>query len=370
VWFSFLGGPSFLITNNTDEEAELKALWVRAKRGVLAILRVQPAKDLVESLMQPVTDDHEVLWEEIIDSEMNAERMRHRNRRMASTTQADSSYRLEDIRACVWWLFDVWRWLTSTYSQSFRDVKAHAIFFLLELEKQGKVTRKDGYQDVLNAIASDVRSKHRKRLQRQQEKASMREALQHLRERKKSFEEQIKSYHDYVDMAMATMQKGKGWGFSLYWLFTADVSYHSPKRRFVMPFTKQYFHLRDLQKSGQPPQFGSFKYSAQDLYTKGILLSIDQFSPRQFDRINIIISSNKIGIFTIAVYNSAQGGGGIDGSTLIAATDVRMEDLLQAQFENKVSLALFDGMAKMNLNLLLYQINKKWVPSISLLIAA
>jgi Ras GTPase-activating-like protein IQGAP2/3 len=197
--------------NNADEEAELKALWVRAKRGVLAILRVQPAKDLVESLMQPVTDDHEILWEEIIDSEMNAERMRHRNRRMASTTQADSSYRLEDIRACVpRCLFMQVLTGFTIYSQSFRDVKAHAIFFLLELEKQGKVTRKDGYQDVLNAIASDVRSKHRKRLQRQQEKASMREALQHLRERKKSFEEQIKSYHDYVDMAMATMQKGKG----------------------------------------------------------------------------------------------------------------------------------------------------------------
>jgi len=101
VRFSLLSETPFLITNNTDEEAELKALWVRAKRGVLAILRVQPAKDLVESLMQPVTDDHEILWEEIIDSEMNAERMRHRNRRMASTTQADSSYRLEDIRACV-----------------------------------------------------------------------------------------------------------------------------------------------------------------------------------------------------------------------------------------------------------------------------
>lgn len=84
-----------------DEQAELKALWVRAKRGVLAILRVQPSKDLIESLMQPVTEDHEVLWEEIIDNEMNAERLRQRNRRMASTTQADTSYRLEDIRSCV-----------------------------------------------------------------------------------------------------------------------------------------------------------------------------------------------------------------------------------------------------------------------------
>ena len=223
--------------------------------------------------------------------------------------------------------------------QSFRDVKAHAIFFLLELEKQGKVTRQDGYQGILDAIAGDVRSKHRKRVQRQQEKASMREALSHLKERRKYFEEQIKSYHDYVDGAMATMQRGKG-----------------PKKRFVMPFTKQFFHLRDLQRSGKSPQFGSFKYSAQDLYHKGILLSIDQISPLQFDRVDIVISSNKIGVFAIEVFTSV----GVSGSTLFASTDVRMEDLLQAQFENKVSLSLFDGMAKMNLNLLLYQINKKY----------
>jgi Ras GTPase-activating-like protein IQGAP2/3 len=125
-----------------------------------------------------------------------------------------------------------------------------------------------------------------------------------------------------------------------------------------MPFTKQFYHLRDLQRAGQSPQFGSFKYSAQDLYTKGILLSIDQFSPRQFDRINIVISSDKIGVFTIEVFNSPSGSAS-HGSTLVAATEVRMEDLLQAQFENRVSLALFDGMAKFNLNLLLYQINKK-----------
>lgn len=88
-------------------------------------------------------------------------------------------------------------------------MKAHAIYFLLELEKQRKVTREDGYQGILNAIAGDVRSKHRKRLQRQQELASMNEALQHLSERKKNYEEQIKSYNNYVEVAMNTMQKGK-----------------------------------------------------------------------------------------------------------------------------------------------------------------
>ncbi|TFK55685.1 ras GTPase-activating protein [Heliocybe sulcata] len=304
-----------------DPQADEKALWVQAKRGVLAILRVQPAKDLVEALMQPVTEEHEELWDEILRNEEIADRKRTRSRRqMPSTTGYESAYRMEDIR-----------------SLSFREVKAHAIYFLLELEKLGKITRSDGYQGILNAIAGDVRSKHRKRLQRQQEMDTMGVALKQLQERKKYFEDQIDSYHKYVEAAMNTMQRGKG------------------KKRFVMPFTKQFFHMRELQKSGRTPQFGSFKYGAQDLYDKGILLSIDQFSPRQFDKIDIIISSNEVGVFTIEVYNNTLGI-----TNRVASQNLKMEDLLQAQFENRASLSLFNGLAKVNLNLLLYQINKKF----------
>lgn len=80
-----------------DPRADEKALWVQAKRAVLAILRVQPAQDLVDSLMQTVTDEHELAWEDIIE-EMEREQMRHQ-RRMPSTTGAESAYRLEDIRS-------------------------------------------------------------------------------------------------------------------------------------------------------------------------------------------------------------------------------------------------------------------------------
>lgn len=92
---------------------------------------------------------------------------------------------------------------------NFAAVKAHAIAALLELEKKSKITRDDGFQGILNAIANDVRSKHRKRLQRQQEMESMKEALQQLAERKKYFQEQIDSYHSYVEAAMETMQHKK-----------------------------------------------------------------------------------------------------------------------------------------------------------------
>lgn len=37
---------------------------------------------------------------------------------------------------------------------------------------------------------------------------------------------------------------------------------------------------------------------------------------------------------------------------------IRMEDLLQAQFDNEQNLVLFDGMASFSINMLIHQINK------------
>jgi Ras GTPase-activating-like protein IQGAP2/3 len=66
---------------------------------VLAILRVQPAKDLLESLFQKVEEEHEFIWEDIVHHELVTDR--RRKRRMPSTTGPESAYRLEDIRASV-----------------------------------------------------------------------------------------------------------------------------------------------------------------------------------------------------------------------------------------------------------------------------
>lgn len=91
-----------MLNNNiciSDPRAEEKTLWIQAKRAVLAILRVQPGKDLVESLMQPVTDEHELIWEEVLETEMAADHQLKHPRRMPSTVAQESGYRLEDIRS-------------------------------------------------------------------------------------------------------------------------------------------------------------------------------------------------------------------------------------------------------------------------------
>jgi Ras GTPase-activating-like protein IQGAP2/3 len=128
------------------------------------------------------------------------------------------------------------------------------------------------------------------------------------------------------------------------------------RKRFTLPFTKQSNHLRDLQRAGRVPQFGSFIYSAKAWYDKGILISIDKYSPMQFDRMEVILSSNSVGIFNIEIRNNALGI-----SNRIAQADVKMEDLLQAQYQDRASLSLFNDQAKFHLESLLYQINKKCV---------
>ncbi|PWN48300.1 hypothetical protein IE53DRAFT_203326 [Violaceomyces palustris] len=300
------------MTHLKDPEAETKALFVETKRLVLSLLKVQSGKTLVDVFVAPVTDQEEMTWEEIVSLEVAADRQRQRGQRPPAP---HGGPRLEDVRRL-----------------SFAELKARTLENMLALEKLGKVSRSNGYQDMLNAIAVDIRNKHRKRIQRHNEKAAMNVTLTNLSEKKAYLEDQINSYHSYIDASMQTMQK-KG------------------KKKFVLPFTQQYFHLRNLKASGKVPKFGSFKYTAQRLHEKGVLTSIDGFSNRQFDQITLTISSDEAGLFTIEASVMGVSGG---------SCDLRIEDLLEAQFNNQQSMTLMDGMAKVNLNLLIHLINKKF----------
>jgi sulfur relay (sulfurtransferase) DsrF/TusC family protein len=117
-----------------------------------------------------------------------------------------------------------------------------------------------------------------------------------------------------------------------------------------MIFSKQYYHLQELKKAGGVPQFGSFKYTAAKLHEKGVLISIEEHTPKQFGLINISISSSEVGIFDTEVSL-------IGGKSLLKET-LRLEDLLQYQYDKVDHIMLFD-IAKVNVNLLIFLINKK-----------
>ena len=129
-------------------------------------------------------------------------------------------------------------------------------------------------------------------------------------------------------------------------VFTINIRGKKP----VM-FSKQYYHMRELQKSGKAPKFGSFKWTADALFKKGVLISIDDYLPRQYKQITLTISSDEAGVFHVEA--------SFLGISLPEKMELRLEDLLQQQYNNVQIVTLFD-MAKVNLNLLIFLINKKF----------
>ncbi|WVF72140.1 hypothetical protein IAT40_006952 [Kwoniella sp. CBS 6097] len=305
-----------------DPNAEEKADWVQAKRHVLAVLRVQTGKTLYDVLVTRPEEVHEQMWIEEVHRDIALENARLA-RHGLPPTPVEAQYQIESIR-----------------SLPFHEVKSRAIEFCMKLERSGKLSRSDNFAGLLVSIASDIRQKHHLRKMRKDNLAGMIKAFDDMSKKKEEFESQVKAYHDYIDGAMAELQaKGK-------------------KKPIFM--SKQYRHQKSQQRQGKQAKFGSYKYTAADLYEKRILLSVNQFSPRQFDKLYIVISSNEVGVFKLELSCPSTVGG---GTGVIGEDEVRMEDLLGAQYENKERLDMFDGQAAFSLNMLIHQINKKFYAS-------
>jgi Ras GTPase-activating-like protein IQGAP2/3 len=310
-----------------DPEAAVRALFMETKRYVLYIIRIQTGTNLTEIMCRPVTPEDENRWNQLIQEEVAAQN-RDRNRNLRSS--AASTY-TTDLSS------------TTVFDMDYPTLKRSALENILALEKAGRISRYNNYQDLLNAIAVDIRTKHRRRIQRTRELDGVRATLSNLDDKAHYLEQQLKSYNDYIEQAMLTLQNKRG------------------KKKFLLPFTRQYNHMRELQRSGREYRFGSFKYSARNLAEKGILVSWNGYSPSQYQHLDITISSNSVGMFEI---QGSQGSMMIPG----AFAEVPLDGLLSAQFENHQFMNLFGegkdgsgvGSMRLNVNLFLHLIFKKF----------
>ena len=305
---------------------------METKRCILYIIRVQSGANLMEIMVRPITPEDEDKWELLLREELVSGHGSRRGAYCDATTPT----------------------LTDIPSLSYTELKRTALENLIQLESAGRVSRHNHYQDLLNAIAVDIRTKHRRRVQRAREVEGVRATLAALDEKSGWLDQQLKSYNDYIEQAMVTLQRTKG------------------KKRFLMPFTKQYNHERELARSGRVPKFGSFKYSARTLAEKGVLVSWTGYPEAKWDKVNLTISSDEIGVFHIE---------GSAGSMMIpgASASVPLDDLLQAQFNNCQFMNLFggvgsgvgngiatgqggggDGSLRLNVNLFLHLVFKKF----------
>ncbi|EEB09301.1 hypothetical protein SJAG_04498 [Schizosaccharomyces japonicus yFS275] len=285
-----------------DPAAQERALVVQTKRYILFIIRVQNGTSLLNILVKPVTDDDEDVWQTILEEDITKHERRGES-------------------------FD-----ESLIDLSFTELKYAALQNVVQLEALGLARRENQYQDIVNSIALDIRTKSRRRIQRQRELETARQTLHGLIEKREYLESQLKSYNEYIEQAKETLQSKKG-------------------KKKLLPFSKQYFHIRDLRKSGQVPKFGSFKYTAIKLYERGVLVSMS--STLQQDKLYITLSSDEVGKFVLQA---------ITQNVVIpnGTTELSLDDLLEAQYNKVLTLLVFNGRVKLNTNMLLQLIFSKF----------
>lgn len=167
-----------------DPEAQTKALFMETKRCVLYIIRVQSGAHLLEILVKPISPEDERKWKMVLREDFAG----HDN-----TKGAYSDANMVDVTR-----------------MSYYELKRTALENIMRLEHMGRISKHNYYQDVLNAIALDIRTKSRRRIQRQRELEGVRMTLGNLHEKAKYLEQQRKSYDDYIEQAMSTLQKNKG----------------------------------------------------------------------------------------------------------------------------------------------------------------
>ena len=165
-----------------DPEAEVKALFMETKRCVLYIIRVQSGPNLMEILVRPISREDDMKWHALLQEEFGP----------GSTSRGaySDAHTLTDIK-----------------SMSYKELKRTALENIMRLEQAGRISRQNNYQDILNAIALDIRTKSRRRVQRQRELEGVRMTLTNLHEKAEWLESQRKSYDNYIEQAMMTLQK-------------------------------------------------------------------------------------------------------------------------------------------------------------------
>ncbi|KAI9032618.1 Rho GTPase activation protein [Phycomyces nitens] len=309
---------SRLDTLSKDPASQLKQMLDNAKRIIIHVLRIQSGVDLFTILNTPVEVEHEYMWTEYREAEFPELLDNNSGVSKRRYLKVDESGLVMDIK-----------------SLTFNQLKNIAKGFIDLLEKSRAFETDDSCQELINMIANDITNKNSRRTKRDEQIQTMRRTLDCLVKKQQYLRDQGAQYEGYLNGCLTAMAVKRG-----------------KKSRFVFPFTRQYFHIRGLQRQGLVPKYGSYKYTAKQLFDRGIIVSLGDIPEKHFERVPIILSMDRAGIVVIEGSYSAWGIHSVQ-------VDMRYEDLLQAQYDGVQTTSVLDGAGQVNVNLLIHLINKK-----------
>ncbi|XP_037657712.1 ras GTPase-activating-like protein IQGAP2 [Choloepus didactylus] len=281
------------------EAIDGQSLKIKTKKLIIDVIRSQPGSTLTEILEMPATAQQEINHtKDMLNREI-----------MDSKTPEEmkhGQFMIEDTNLPL--------------EQKKRKIQRN----LRTLEQTGHVSSKNKYQDILNEIAKDIRNQRIYRKVRKDELAKLQQTLNALNKKAAFYEEQINYYDTYIKTCLDNLQRKN---------------------------TRRSIKLEGKGEPKGPKRVKPVRYTAAKLHEKGVLLDIEELQTNQFKNVTFdIIPTEDVGIFDITSKFL-----GVE----MEKVQIDIQDLLQMQYEGVAVMKMFDKV-KVNVNLLIYLLNKKF----------
>uniref|UniRef100_A0A8C8SNC1 IQ motif containing GTPase activating protein 3 n=1 Tax=Pelusios castaneus TaxID=367368 RepID=A0A8C8SNC1_9SAUR len=206
------------------------------------------------------------------------------------------------------------RSLAGNSQLSMEEKKRKVLRNLRRLESLGVVDSANQYQEIINQMAKDICNQRRYRQQRKGELVKLQQTLHRLNSKTMFYEEQIDYYNQYIQTCLDNL--------------TASS-----------------------KLNGKSKKQQSLCYTAARLFEKGVLLEIEDLPLSQFRNVIFdIVPCGEAGKFQVKTKFM-----GID----MEKFPLHYQDLLQLQYEGVAVMKMFNK-AKVNVNLLIFLLNKKF----------
>ncbi|XP_043935713.1 ras GTPase-activating-like protein IQGAP3 [Protopterus annectens] len=294
---------SFILTNKFDrletnsEEFDFRRLMLSTKQMLVDVIRFQPGNSLFDILRITASEDQESSHYYIMQTRIRQDARTPDKMKRNHSLLGDSKLSIE-------------------------EKKRKIIRNLRKLETLGVVSPDNQYQDIINEIAKDIRNQRRYRQHRKMEIMRLRQTLNGLNSKTFFYEEQIDYYNQYIKTCLDNLTSSG----------RTDAKHLS-------------------ESKGKNKKQASLHYTAARLYEKGVLLEIEDLPISQFKNVIFdIIPCEQAGTFQVKAKFL-----GVD----MEKFQLHYQDLLQCQYEGVAVMKMFDK-AKVNVNLLIFLLNKKF----------
>ncbi|XP_026870883.2 ras GTPase-activating-like protein IQGAP2 [Electrophorus electricus] len=296
---------SLTLTNKFElkdgDDQDLKGLIMKTKKLIVDVVRIQPGETLIDILETPASALQEADHTRMVEWQVAQDATAPEGLKSSQGMQEERQLPLEQKKRKI-----------------LRNLRT--------LEQAGLVSSATKHQELINDISRDIRNQRRYRQRRKAELVKLQQTLSALNSKAAFYQDQINYYDTYIKTCLDNLNRKN---------------------------TRRSIKLdhRGEEKESKKSKQQSVKYTAARLHEKGVILEIEGLQTNQLKNVMFDISPcEEVGDFEIkAKFMGVQ----------MEKVQLHFQDLLQLQYEGVAVMKMFDK-AKVNVNLLIFLLNKKF----------